>query len=139
MNTRHTTKVQTTPSSRTSPKARGRGKERGKADVLDGAQVLPSPRWHLGKQRMGLSEALDNKNMVTPDCPYLGPRSQLSKWKQLGADPILLAGIRQGVNAPMHSAPGPKQPRAFMQEDQLMLAIGECLANGVIKKLFKEE
>ena len=39
----------------------------------------------------------------------------------------------------MHSAPEPKQPRQYMQEEQLMTTIGECLANGVITKLSRDE
>ena len=68
----------------------------------------------VGKPKQGPAEMLDNNNMATPDCPYLGPRFQENVRQQLGADPVLLAGIRKGVKAPMHSAPTPGHQEGFM-------------------------
>ena len=100
--------------------------ERARAKVAgekacEGAQAQQSPQLSQGRTKVGhlftglsngLSQALDRNNFATPTCPFLGPRQCIQQWQALGADNVLLQGIKKGVHAPLHQVPSPKTPGA---------------------------
>ena len=86
-----------------------------------------------------MSQALDDNNLTTPKCPYLGPREKIKQWEAIGADKVLMHGIKKGVKTPMHAAPPPQQPRAMGDVPKMTATIGQYLANNTIQSLPPEK
>ena len=92
------------------------------------------PTFELGTTRSGhndsismetLQQVLDRNRLLTPTCPFMGPREKICNWQQQGADNVLLSAIRRGVKAPLHSIPDPKNPRHIPTSAGLEETIGE--------------
>ena len=82
-----------------------------------------------------MSQALDENTSATPKCPYLGPRRRIKQWEAIGADKVLIQGIKKGVKTPMHAAPPPQSPKALGDMQKIQATIGQYLENDTIQKL----
>lgn len=83
--------------------------------------------------------ALETNAKQMPKIPFLGPRQKVAKWRELGADPVLIRGIKKGVQAPIHKIPQESRPPPIFPDPALMETIGQYLQDGVIKALEPEK
>ena len=104
----------------------------------DGVQGwMPPPAWTQEPWvALSLAEAIANnvKCSVTPQ--YMGVRSCLATWKELGADHVLLRAIEVGVRAPLPAIPKP-QDRMIKPEDieVVRTCVKEYLEQGAVVPL----
>ena len=69
--------------------------------------------------------------------PFLGPRHHIQAWRDIGADPIILRVIEQGVQIPIHKLPrGSKTPIA---SNSLQETLQEYYQLGVLRTLSPQE
>jgi hypothetical protein len=59
---------------------------------------------------------------------HLGPRTNIQKWLELGADKVLIQAIRHGIKIPLQAIPQPHfQQIRKQEEDQLLPTIQDYL------------
>ena len=88
-----------------------------------------------------LLAAMEINRISNPVCPYLEPRHHIQEWQSMGADNVLLQGIKKGVGAPLLHIPTTRYPKRVKPEDQeaSMTTIGEYLDTGAIRTLTVQE
>ena len=88
-----------------------------------------------------LTQALLINKQQSPPNQWEGPRRQLLKWEQLGADKALLQAIQHGVKAPLNQIPTAQQCRRLtaLEEESMTTTIGEYLESMAIRPLTGEE
>ena len=98
-----------------------KGVEKEKGSPTEGAR-LPNPPGSQGNIQVGfpnIRQALDRYERLAPICPYQGPQRHIDQWEALGADKVLLHGIRRGVQGPLHAMHLHKIPSGHMRSNHL--------------------
>ena len=116
---------------------------RGRASLCDGARAQQGPLLGPGtvvgiqvpRGVDSFQASLETNGVELPNCPFLGPRKCLANWQVLGADKVLLEGIKKGVSAPLHQVPKTNCPRATPNPQEVEKALADYLQTGAIKKL----
>ena len=101
----------------------------------------PPPPQILGVERQNcliIEQALEANARQAPKTPFLGPRAKIQVWEEIGADQVLLTGIRLGVGSPLHQIPQKLCHRSGPVSEAVARTIQEYSESGVICPLPKE-
>ena len=61
-------------------------------------------------KNLSIIKAMAENSAQSQQIPYLGLRQKIHEWETLGADQVLIHGIKHGVAAPMHQIPRKMPP-----------------------------
>ena len=78
-------------------------------------------------EKLSIIEAVAENSAPSQQIPYLGLRQKIHEWETLGADQVLIHGIKHGVAASMHQIPRKMPPRHGKAPPEIEQVIFEYL------------